>query len=415
MAATAFMITLSHSKTRASPTLWLDSRNVGRSGGTGVTTYVQGMQACLSLMGYHTQYLWDHDPDHDDQPSNTGWQRLIRLLRACLPFQVVNTRRRLSSDPYPYLSDIYRIAHIHFQIWKRLLPLHCRQVPDIMFWTYPLPVVMKNTINIVTIHDLIPLTHPHLTGINPQRLNTQLTQLVARADVVLTVSETVRRQIQDILGAPTDKVINLYQLAGVSDVERQRFTTAPVVAPARSFICIGRVEKRKNIERLVDAHARSATDRPLVLLGPDGDDMPDFSPRTSRQHIIRVPWCSRLSLLRALANAHALVFPSLAEGFGLPIIEAMALGVPVITSRGGATEEIAGGAALLVDPYDTQDIALAIRHLDHMQPETPEWEKLRQLGMKRSEDFTTPAQVDRLHQFHAYLCKRFPGKVLPFR
>ncbi|GCE90702.1 glycosyl transferase [Komagataeibacter diospyri] len=386
---------------------------MGRSGGTGVATYVQGVEACLTRMGFHTQYLWDHDPDDGTQQHpDTGWRRLTRFLRACLPVQIIRSHYQQSSaEPYPYISDIYRVAHIHFRICKRLLFLRSQRLPDIMFWTYPLPIVVKNTINIVTIHDLIPLTHPHLTGINPQRLQQMLTQLVARADVVVTVSETVRQQIREIFGVPAGKVINLYQLAGVTVAERQQLTTAPVVAPAGCFICIGRVEKRKNIERLVDAHAASATERPLVLLGPDGDDMPDFRPRTPRQRIIRVPWCGRDSLLRSLANAHALVFPSLAEGFGLPIIEAMALGVPVMTSRGGATEEIAGGAAMLVDPYDTQDIASKLEWLDQMQPDAPEMEKLRHAGLERAQEFTESAQIGRLRTFHAYLCKLFPERL----
>lgn len=385
---------------------------MGRSGGTGVATYVQGVQACLTHMGFHVQYLWDHDPDDSSSPSNGGLRRIARFLKACLPVQGIRRRQdHITNKFYPYISDIYRITHIHFQIWKRLLWLHGQQLPDIMFWTYPLPVLLKNTINIVTVHDLIPMTHPHLTGINPQRLQRLLTQLVARADIVVTVSETVRQQISEIFGIPACRVVNLYQLAGVTAAERQQLASAPVVAPAGCFICIGRVEKRKNIERLVEAHALSGTQRPLVLLGPDGDDMPDFSPRTPRQQVIRVPWCSRESLLRSLANAHALVFPSLAEGFGLPIVEAMALGVPVMTSRGGATEEIAGGAALLVDPYDTQDIADTIDRLDHMRPDAPEWETLRQNGMKRAEAFTETAQIGRLCAFHSYLYELFPDRL----
>lgn len=393
-------------------TVWLDSRNIGRSGGTGVATYVQGVQTCLTRMGFHVQYLWDHDPADGSTPPNSSWQRIVRFLKACLPVRLIRRQQEdITGRSYPYISDIYRIAHIHFQIWKRLLWLHGTQPPDIMFWTYPLPVLVKNTINIVTVHDLIPITHPHLTGINPRRLQRLLTQLVAQADIVVTVSETVRQQIIEIFDIPASRVVNLYQLAGVTATERQQLATAPVVAPAGCFICIGRVEKRKNIERLVEAHARSGTERPLVLLGPDGDDMPDFNPRTPCQQVIRVPWCSRESLLRSLANAHALVFPSLAEGFGLPIVEAMALGVPVMTSRGGATEEIADGAALLVDPYDVQDIADVIGRLARMQPDAPQWEALRQDGMKRAEVFTEVAQIGRLHAFHTHLRDLFPGRL----
>ncbi|GAN97283.1 glycosyl transferase [Komagataeibacter europaeus NBRC 3261] len=282
-----------------------------------------------------------------------------------------------------------------------------------MFWTYPLAARVQNTVNVVVIHDLIPLTHPELTGIRPDVLQQLLLRLVTRMDVVVTVSETVRQQIVDRLDVPADKVINLYQLAGVSQHEREQLVDAPQVAPRDCFICIGRVEKRKNIERLVEAHARSGTGRPLVLVGPDGDDMPDFTARTPQQQIIRVPWCSRASLLRALADAHALLFPSLAEGFGLPIIEAMSLGIPVLTSRGGATEEVAGNAAILVDPHDVRDIARGIMFLDNMTAGTQAWDNLRRAGLQQVEKFSFSAQAKRLAGFYAYLCSRFPHLPLP--
>ncbi|MDT8870482.1 glycosyltransferase [Komagataeibacter rhaeticus] len=116
----------------------------------------------------------------------------------------------------------------------------------------------------------------------------------------------------------------------------------------------------------------SKTRRPLVIIGPDGDDRPDLSPVQAGQTIIRVPWCARPSLLRAMAEARALLFPSLAEGFGLPIIEAMSLDIPVMTSMGGATEEVSGGAALLVDPLDTDQMSKTICVLDGMDAEKRE-------------------------------------------
>lgn len=396
------------------PMVWLDSRNVGRTGGTGVATYARGLQECLVAMGFQTRFLWDHDPDQAETRTGGARQRILRFLRALVPVRRIgNGHERQSGEAYPIVPDLYRIAHIHFRVCRHLLRLRAPTPPAIMFWTYPLAATVENTVNVVTIHDLIPLTHPDLTGIRPDFLRRLLTELVRRADVVVTVSETVRQQIMDRLGVPADRVFNLYQLAGVSRHEREQMVDAPQIAPQGCFVCIGRVEKRKNIERLVDAHARSATRRPLVLLGPDGDDMPDFTPRTPQQRIIRVPWCSRLSLLRTLADAHALLFPSMAEGFGLPIIEAMALGVPVLTSRGGATEEIAGQAAVLVDACDIQDITRGIRLLDGLRPGMSAWEALRTAGLRQAEKFSPTAQKARLAAFYAQLRFRFPDLPLP--
>ncbi|KON64236.1 D-inositol-3-phosphate glycosyltransferase [Komagataeibacter europaeus] len=396
------------------PTIWLDSRNIGRAGGTGVATYACGLQECLESIGFHTEFLWDHAPDQPEMGTGGIIRRIVRFLRALVPVCRIDIGGQgPASGRYPFVPDLYRIAHIHFRTCRRLLHLRSQKPPAIMFWTYPLAVTVENTINIVTIHDIIPLTHPELTGICPDILRSLLLQLVARADFIVTVTETVRQQVMEKLGVPADKVVNLYQLAGVSQHERQQFRHASQVAPRDCFVCIGRVEKRKNIERLVEAHARSGTRRPLVLLGPDGDDMPDFTPRAPQQQIIRVPWCNRLSLLRTLADAHALLFPSLAEGFGLPIIEAMSLGVPVLTSRGGATEEVAGQAAILVDAYEIEDITRGIVLLDRMQPGMPAWEELCVAGLQRAKKFAPPKQIARLEAFYEYLCSRFPNLLLP--
>ncbi|MCJ8355811.1 glycosyltransferase, partial [Novacetimonas hansenii] len=127
--------------------------------------------------------------------------------------------------------------------------------------TYPLPFLVDDAINVVTIHDLIPLTHPELTGIDRTFMEKLLRQQVALADVVVTVSETVRQQIVDMFHVPADRIFNLYQPVSIPDAERRAMEATPAIAPAGCFLFIGRVEARKNIERLVAAHALSGTAR----------------------------------------------------------------------------------------------------------------------------------------------------------
>jgi glycosyltransferase involved in cell wall biosynthesis len=97
-------------------------------------------------------------------------------------------------------------------------------------------------------------------------------------------------------------------------------------------------------------------------------------------------------LARLYRGALCVVYPSLYEGFGIPVLEAMACGVPVVTSRGGATEEVAGGAAVLVDPHDVESIADGIRDAIARR------DKLRAAGLRRARDYTWDASAQLLLQ-----------------
>ncbi|MEO8425048.1 MAG: glycosyltransferase family 1 protein, partial [Actinomycetota bacterium] len=134
----------------------------------------------------------------------------------------------------------------------------------------------------------------------------------------------------------------------------------------RPFILFcGTVEPRKNLPRVLEAFR--ALDRPdleLVLVGPSGwkEDL-HSDPASLGERVRRLGFVPREDLDAVYASAAVVVYPSLGEGFGLPVLEAMAQGVPVVTSVGTATEEVAGDAALLVDPTDTDAIAAAMQRL----------------------------------------------------
>ena len=134
--------------------------------------------------------------------------------------------------------------------------------------------------------------------------------------------------------------------------------------PGPYVLWAGTREPRKNLPALVSAFSqvlRSGADLDLVLVGPDGWG-PEQSRLTGAQEQ-RVRLLGRLSeadLHAAYAGAHVFCYPSLREGYGLPVTEAMAHGTPVVTSRGTATEEVAGGAAVLADPHDDADLARAL-------------------------------------------------------
>ena len=131
----------------------------------------------------------------------------------------------------------------------------------------------------------------------------------------------------------------------------------------------GAIEPKKNVGRIIEAYLASNIDKPLVIAGASAwkSDQElrlltgfEGERLLRRRKIIRVPYLSFAQLVNLIRGATAVVFPSLYEGFGLPILESMVCGTPVITSNLGSMKEIAGDAALLVDPYNTREIKEAI-------------------------------------------------------
>ena len=158
----------------------------------------------------------------------------------------------------------------------------------------------------------------------------------------------------------------------------------------------GTVEPRKNLPRLVEAFLSMDTELTLVLAGPKGwnEDLSALIARGGAR--IRALGFVEPDDLRALyAGAEAFCYPSLFEGFGLPVVEAMAQGTPVVTSRGTATEEAAGGAAVLVDPRDAASISAGIA--DALRTR----EALAEASLARAADLTWAACAERMYTIYA--------------
>lgn len=303
----------------------------------------------------------------------------------------------LENDPAWLSPDLFRIAQVHFGISRHLLSVKIADPPALMHWTYPLPLHVPGVPNVVTVHDLIPLLEPGLTDIASLRMERLLRTAIAQAAYVVTVSETVRADIIRRLGVSADRVVNLFQAVDLPAA----LPDMPAPCPPDSFLCVGTIERRKNIGRVIAAHGRSGSRRMLVLIGPDGDqaamELAALSAHPNPDRVLRLPWLARPALVQAIRLARALVFPSLAEGFGLPIAEAMTLGIPVITACGGATEEIAGGAALLADPLDIDGLASAMVRIDH---DAELCARLAVAGRARARLFSIDAYGVRLDRFY---------------
>ena len=156
------------------------------------------------------------------------------------------------------------------------------------------------------------------------------------------------------------------------------FTPDGPAAEGDYVLAVATLEPRKNLRRISEAAARIGAELRVVgARGWGGVDTPGW-----------VGEVSDAELAALYRGASALVFPSLYEGFGIPVLEAMASGAPVVTSRGGATEEVAGGAAVLVDPLDVAGIAAGIEEASSRRDE------LRTLGLERARTYSWVAVAD---------------------
>jgi glycosyltransferase involved in cell wall biosynthesis len=219
---------------------------------------------------------------------------------------------------------------------------------------------------VVTIHDLAFLSEPaHFTHRGLSFFRRGLDLAKAEADLVLCPSDaTLRHCVSEGFERARLRMVPM----GVNATE----ATDEDIAEARNRYGLGRpyimwsgtVEPRKNLPRLLTAFASLGHDHDLVLVGPTGwneDLAPLVEPLGDR--VKALGFVPHRDLGPLYAGAALFCFPSLAEGFGLPVLEAMAQGTPVVTSKGTSTEEIAGDAGVLVDACDADSIAQGMNNL----------------------------------------------------
>ncbi|KKW41866.1 MAG: Glycosyl transferase group 1 [Candidatus Magasanikbacteria bacterium GW2011_GWA2_56_11] len=210
-----------------------------------------------------------------------------------------------------------------------------------------------------------------------------------RADRVIAISQATKDDLKRFFHARPERVDVVY--CGYRRISR--IPEIPVAAPEHFFLFVGVVKERKNVRRVVRAFAAVADKLPAMQLVIGGHAAGEYA-ESIRQFIEdkrlehRVTWLGHLNdgqLSYLYKRATALVFPSLIEGFGFPVLEAMDAGLPVITSRGSSLGEIALDSAWLVDPLDEGDIA---RALSRLASDPALREKLRERGLARASQFS---------------------------
>jgi glycosyltransferase involved in cell wall biosynthesis len=214
---------------------------------------------------------------------------------------------------------------------------------------------------LTTFHDLFVMTGDYSTADFRQRFTAQARAAAVRSDLILCVSAFTASQVESLLGVPKQKLRVIHH--GVHPPA----ALPPPAAREPVVLSVGSIQKRKNTARLVEAFEHTRPGWKLILAGAAG-----FGSETILAQIRSSARSADIQVTGYLSNAalHALyrrasifAFPSLDEGFGIPVIEAMAWGIPVVTSSCSALAEVSGDAALLVDPASTGEIAQALQTL----------------------------------------------------
>jgi glycosyltransferase involved in cell wall biosynthesis len=255
---------------------------------------------------------------------------------------------------------------------------------------------------VATFHDLFVITGEYSSPEFRRRFEQQAKDAAARADLVIAVSEFTARQVQQCLGVDRGRLRVIHH--GVTPPERE-----PPDAASRERIVlhVGAVQKRKNVARLVRAFERLGPDWRLVLAGSNGFGASDvlraidLSPARARIDLLGYVPAGELE--RWYERAAIFAFPSLDEGFGMPVLDAMARGVPVLTSNRSAMPEVTGGAALLVDPEDAEALAANLKDLAENEELRKE---LVSRGRRRAADFTWRTAVSKTWSVYCELLSR---------
>lgn len=281
-----------------------------------------------------------------------------------------------------------------------------RLAADVIFFPAPYTYfpVLSRTPMVMCVHDAMTEAKPDWFFDNLSarwRWKTKLWLARTQADRIICPSEQAREDVSRAFGIPIENIDRLVEAAAASfTVLEDRQEIPPVLArygvsPGLPLVLyVGGISPHKNLEGLVHAMAGLETDAQLVIVGDEKRDSALTCGRELRQAISRLGLAERVTFtgfmpdddLVAIYNAASLlVLPSFEEGFGLPVIEAMACGTPVAVSQIGALVELAGDAGLVFDPLDTGDMTSTI---DRILQSAELQETMRQRGLERSERYS---------------------------
>jgi len=397
-------------------TILIDGYNLGLEKGTGVATYARNLSYEIGKLGYKLDVLYGQRAAYSRDPllreiaffdsssdERNKWLEILEQAQQAVHGPLSFAARevpvsgrvitRTFQSRLPHFDrllnspDLFMRSQSAFKLWGRPSGVRLPQKPDLAHWTYPLPLKIRRRPNLYTLHDVVPLRLPYTTLDHKRRYLKLLKQLDRIAEHFVTVSENSKRDLVELVGIAPERITNTYQSVDIPAKYRDKpqDQVAREVEGLTGFdykgylLFWGSLEPKKNIGRIIEAYLSSKVQTPLVIVGAQawkaeqelrllGDPSTLHGSierrRGAKKRVVQMDYAPFPLLVSLIRGAKIALFPSLYEGFGLPVLEAMLLGTPVICSNTSSLPEVAGEAALMVDPYDTAAITRAIRQLD---------------------------------------------------
>ena len=346
---------------------------------TGIGHYVHSLAKALAATG-ETDLTFFY---------GAGWSRALRDAPMTGIVAGKNAFKRIVPGAY----DVMRLVQQRrFNAGARHLRSGVYHEPNFLGFEFDGPMV-------ITAHDLSWLRYPETQPADRVRaMIKRFPQALARCAHVITDAESVRREIIDTYAVAPERITAVPLAARAVFRPADEAACAGVIgrhdlAWRHYFLCVGTLEPRKNLQLAVEAYAGlPATLRnrfPLVIVGMKGwltselDKL--LAPLAASGHVRTIGYVDDDTLARLVAAARLLVYPSLYEGFGLPPLEAMASGTPVITSNVSSLPEVVGDAGIQVGPHDADALREAMGKLAE---DDGAWEALRSAGLARASRFS---------------------------
>lgn len=410
------------------PRILVDGYNLAMKQGTGIKTYTGLLAKALTDHGADVSYLFGHpipatddpllrevlfydeNPLRDHTPFGAKLRKLEFWARAFVnnspPVSrvpdngvVVLPEGGRTSDHAINAPKLFDIAWRRSLSFGKFLDVDVGEHFDAVHMTFPLPVRVKGSAKkIVTIHDLIPLRLPYTTIDDKSEMLRRHRVAAEEADLIFTVSDFSKQDIVTLLGVDPEKIHVTHQPSRFTPLrapelrERNKILRRLELEAGRYFLFVGAIEPKKNLGRLLKAYVESDVDVPIAVVGPRAwlwnEEIGWLLESKDKSITDKVKFLNHVSVpdLRYIySGAMAVAFPSLYEGYGLPLVEAMRFGIPLLTSRTSSLPEVAGDAALYVDPLDVRDMRDKIERLYNDQPLR---EYLSDMAIKRSEELS---------------------------